>query len=189
MRRWFALLLALCGIVAGASQTAEGPIKPAKLDNSEPGVYRCTFEAAPPAGMVMVVRETMSRGNYVYSKRDVVNYTSGDKLVQKIVFRDPSQTESPPTNDGKPTSVTFEALSGSGELTGMRVSHASLNENILTFDFVNEGGELRRIVFEGFIESYASAKARIPDLTEMPKRGDIVTGWMHSADLRKKKKR
>jgi len=189
MRRLLILVLATCGAISAAAQGVNTPVNPTPLDHSEPGVYRCTFEAVPAIGMVMVLRVTESRGDYVYDKSDMVEYSSGDRIKVPIVVRDPSESTTSSTDKPERTGVKFEAGSGDGELTGMRVRSANLNNNVLTFDFIGENRKPVRFVYEGFIETYASAKARIPKLREMPKPGDMITGWHCIADIREHKKR
>ena len=115
----------------------------------------------------MVFRWTESNGERVYSVTESVSYTGGKGARETILICDPARFPFHPSKDDQPTSVTYKALRAAGELTDMRLGEVAVGNHGATFQFKGENGRSKTFLFECFIESYAAAKARFPDLPEV----------------------
>ena len=168
MSRSIVIILILLGLpfVLRFQEPAKVQISEAPLDAQDIGIYKYSFEASPPADSVMVFRWTQSNGEHVFAVDESISYTAGKSAREVIIICDPSRFPFRDLQDARPISVTYKALRAAGELTHMHLDAVSVGSRRATFRFTGENDRTKTFLFECFVESYATAKARCPALPE-----------------------
>lgn len=168
MRTLKPLTFLLLSTLATASVAEEAikiqPERAETLDPEDIGIAKYVFEASPPAGKVMVLRQTHDRADGVaWFVTESISYTDGKKEREVVLVFDPSKF--PFNRDrAKPGDCELRAQGGNMWFSKKQLKSWGYVGKKLSFTFSNDKGEKDTVTFECFIEDYASAKARIPDL-------------------------
>jgi len=142
------------------------------------GVGKYVFEAKVPAGKVMVLRRTEEwNGRKAEKGLETIQFADGGVARQVVLVFDSSRF---PFGDNKPGTIRVRAQGGEGGYggEGRMTRSTAMIPGKLTLLFADEAGRNKvELTYECFVEDYAKAKARVPDLKAMV-RGET---WSHNA--------
>jgi hypothetical protein len=181
----FILFVAFAPALLAEEAAAVQPEKADTLDPEDIGIAKYVFEASPPAGKVMVLRCThhLADGTTtLVSER--INYTDGKKDREVVLGFDPTKFPFNP-DQVTPQDSWVRFAGGETRFSKKQMAIHGYVNNVLEFMFTNDKDEKETLTFECFVEDYAKAKARIPDLpAERPGGG---WGFNTGSSLKKSK--
>lgn len=178
-----AILVALTTPSHAEEAKAIQPEKADTLDPEDIGIAKYVFEASPPARKVMVLRCThVLAGGKITRASEKIRYTDGKKERMSVLALDPTNF---PFNPDQLTPQNSLIKYAGTEITidKKKIVSQGYVGKVLEFTFANDKDEKESVTFECFVEDYAAAKARIPNLPpEKP------GGWGYHAPIEPKKK-
>lgn len=145
------------------------------------GVGKYLFEASPPVGKVMVLRTTETcQGHVTADVLESIQSSNGAAATQAVLVYDPSRF---PFGDRKTGTVRVNpGNQGARSYEERRCTSTSIFQGRLQLELSHPTKPTITLTFECFVEDYAKAKARIPDLSDQSPNAT----WTYEMTFRKK---
>ena len=160
-----ACLAAGCAQVAPPDDPAVNPTRSNTLDPEELGIGKYVFEKTAPAGKVMVLRRTEDRdGRRTDEEYESISYAHGKTAREVVLVYDSVFF---PFHQEKTDTVRVRAQSTTSSYSESRCKSRSTGPGRLTVEITSETKPKYRLTFTCFLEDYAVAKKRVPDLPAM----------------------
>lgn len=175
-----ACLVAGCAQVAEPDDPAVHPRQSNALDPEELGIGKYVFETKVPAGKVMVLRRTVERdGRRTDEVYESISFANGKTAREVVLVYDSSSF---PFHEGKTDHVLVRAQATTSSYSKSWCNSRSTGPGRLTLEVTNDANEKTRLTYTCFVEDYAVAKKRVPDLPAM----SPAETWTYNALLKAK---
>ncbi|HJZ90221.1 MAG TPA: hypothetical protein VKE40_05070 [Gemmataceae bacterium] len=172
----------LAAIVGCAKDPTAVPVREAEaLAPGDLGIGKYVFEAKVPADKVLVLRHTEAADDKPADRvLESIQYTDGAVGREVVLVFDSSSF---PFGDQKVEKVRVKTQAGDAHYGDRRVSGTARRPGQLVIRLAAQGQNEIVLTYDCFIEDYATAKKRVPDLPAAG-RGEA---WTHNTTYKPKK--